>query len=331
MFIVPGGNSYIMRHLGDRSTYTVHAIHFGYSVGALLTPLIITPFMPPTDTNNSTTALPNIDTTIVYGTSTVESMDPATASQIETPYIISGGITLATALLFWILCFRTCYSDGTLELSPKMPWKSVFNPDTWSPGHKHWAAGLVGIFVAWSIALEGSQSVYSYSSSFVSEAEDFDFTETETFWYFLTRSLAGAFGRLLGFILSNYISIQILLATEVTITCIASIFMAALGVRHKIALWLFTFLVTMASSSALPAAYTFINKYLTLHSVIISCVMCGVGGFSFFYTWLYSYLFDNVMIETIFYTSASCSGLFLVFHLIMQRVASIRGPREDDD
>ena len=134
-----------MKLWGEKADPAMHAIHFGYTLGSIFTPLMVHPFLLPTETD--------VPIGCSYDNATVTSSCVANVttdglfvdrSRIEVPYLIAGFITIVMLALFWILYVVGPPKGFQLEkVSRKSTWKDVFNPGSCAQGHRWYGLTLV--------------------------------------------------------------------------------------------------------------------------------------------------------------------------------------------
>lgn len=329
------GNSLVMKMWGKKADPAMHAIHFGYSLGSVLTPLMVAPYLSPGEEDNPIGCVDMNDTMtsscVNYSTTEATTIGFQDKSRVEIPYFISGFITIATSLVFWILFAVDPPKGFVQEVSPKRTWKQVFNPGSCARGHVWYGVALVTLLLLWTLAYNGVQSAYTLGFRFVTDPDNnLGFTRQEGAWYDFTRRVAGTVGRLLGIIISPFCPIQVLLMFEVVMICGSSLVVAFVGTGNKMVLWVFTALTSMMTSPAHPGLYAFIDKYIILYSLVVALSMVGSGLVGFLLIWANGYIYDRVDKRGIFYLSAGCGVLLLVVQIALQAVASVYGSRHNE-
>ena len=129
--IFTGNNSLCARIWGDKAAAPLHALHFGFGIGALMAPILAGPFISDVSplVGNATDATDSSHTTISYvirpadnGSVTqyhngIEEGDQGYSENIYIPYTISSILTFFTAISFLGLYIYEKYMDSKQRIS----------------------------------------------------------------------------------------------------------------------------------------------------------------------------------------------------------------------
>ena len=127
---------------------------------------------------------------------------------------------------------------------------------------------------------------------------------------------------------SKYISAPYLLFIEVHGQFIFGLLCMIFGTQSKTALWILAPCLGFFRELLWPQGFAWTDYYIILLGVVVGVMDMVAMAFNVFLISLQGYLYDNTVIESIFYTTVLFGGFQLVNTYIMSIYASRKGGRK---
>lgn len=313
---------------GKAADPPLHAIHFGYTVGSALTPLMCAPFLSPdldpcNYTINGTTEMPcDKDHTTA---------DPgyfADNSRIEIPFAIAGCITCGVGIWFIILqCIGR--PKGMSWHSPqKKNLREVFSPATCAGGRSGLGATVVALLVGYYVFLQAS-SVGLGTLNFTFANEQLNFSKQDASLMDFTSKICSMVSRALLIVISRFVSAPILLFYAVFGSATTQVLLAFVGTTDKTLFWVFAAMNAFISAGCWGVAFAFIDKYIVLYAFVVALTSVGAGLSGFAFQSLHGFLYENTIPESFYYLTVALAGVWVTLTIIMYLVASKLGYRHE--
>ena len=297
---------------GENGRPAMHALHFGYPIGAMIGPLIAYPFV--SDSTNDTTS-DNATTDILPITEDDSSLFND-GSQIEIAFSIVAGLNILIAAIFLLFQF-ILPSKRMISYQQKhgFDWKTVFSPSKWAGGDFRFGVAMLicmmMFYVLQKITIKGSSAFY------VTYAVDsgLGFSNQQATLFSFVTNLAGTVGRGLAIFFANCVSVEAMLLTEVLCQSISAILTLIWGLNGKLEFIIFNSLFALFRDPIWPNAYAFTDKYISLYAVVVGLIGIANKLADILFTWLLGYLYEYTVRESLFYNSAVAS-VVLFLHIV---------------
>ena len=307
---------------GEKAAVPVHALHFCFGIGALLTPQLSRPFiyeMPPdgmNQTNVSTTAqnLTTINPTFI-------------TDRIEIPYGIIGAVTCTCGIIFiiiFIFCPRPVITnEGGHSKKKKKNMLTVINPKSMvgqygAFGYQMLACMLV--YFALPVGAERAYGKFIYSFATKSSLKfnkDGASSLNTVFWAAFTA------GRGLSTLLATKLHPTVLLVLELSLNVISAVVLASCSLLNPIILWVFSSLFAACLSPMFPAGIIWFNSQLPLSTVATSIAFVGSALGAMLFSWLSGYLFEYHGPPSLMYLMVGYAGVLTALCLLMFLLANL--------
>ncbi len=299
---------------GRAAASPVHALHFGFGVGAVLAPQLARPFLAPRNDAagaadaNSSAAVTSHDTAIAVTSQpnmTSSTSLPGLESNIEIPYSLSAIYSLLFCVIFLVFYVagrkeRKAFErrqakirkeEGSSLGSVKDFMKSL------SPGSCTGGNVLLGslffplLFLYYANVVGGERAYGRFLFSYAIDGDQSFSTQdaavlNSLFWIGFTS------GRGLSAIFAYWFPPIILLAVELAMNIICGIALSAWGLTVPGVLWAFTGLLGLFLSPVFPSGLAWSNLYVEMKGLAITVVYIGASVGAIVYQWVTGYLFD---------------------------------------
>ena len=305
----------------------MHSLHFGFGLGALISPQVAQPFLSPDsdfdDEDHVTTPYPSStfsNTTVVPG-----------VSRIEIPYCMMAILITAFAVVVFALYLKGP-PKGFPVRTPTKNFKKMINPASCGKGNSTYGlALLVVLFFYYIQTVGGERAMSKYLFSYAVDGE-LRFTKREAsnlqtaFWASFTA------GRLSGVPISKFVSAKYMILGTSILSTVVAVVMATVAYNNVLGLWITSCLIGALVAVVFPNGMAWANTYLDVNSVGVMVAFVGGSCGDFAYNYATGFLFEkdprNLMYVMVFY------GAFtLVVFGVMQSLAHFLGKKyfgEDD-
>lgn len=321
----PGGNTMEMHLWGESVAPHMHALHFGFGLGALIAPQIARPFLSPIPDDDNHTACD--EDYYVNGTSL------ASESRIEIAYGIIGIVVFLFACVIMAFYIRGP-PEGYPKRVPNKSLKTLLSASSCSRGYTIFAIQLlILLFFFFMQAIGGERAFGKFLFSFAIEA-DVKFTKDEASYLQTAFWASFTFGRLAGALVAKFVSINLMIIGNIIGALITSIVMSIWAPTVPEVLWVFTCFMGIFLAVAFPNGMSWSNIHLDMNSMAVMLLVFGgaVGGF--IYQSVTGSLFENEGPETLMYVMVGYALALAVVYSIMQTIAVchtklVLGPAEE--
>ncbi|XP_046360933.1 sodium-dependent glucose transporter 1A-like [Haliotis rufescens] len=267
-----GSNVELLRVWGVESKPYMQAFHFLWSLGGIVSPFVLEPFLAVgREVVQNATAANNSDTGGLLNASVIPPQEPLETSIIW-PFLMTGLMTILSSLPFLVVFFfarKEGHEEVTKALDGKRQGKKL------SRKLLVLTLGLLGIFYFFLDEVEDSS--VSFLASYV--VKQFKWTKimgariTSTFW------AAYAFGRLAAIFFISYVSHMKICGLFFIFLIVAQVGMILSGMfLSDVGIWITTCAVGFSISISFPAMLTWIEKdFVQLSGKIMSVIFVSVG------------------------------------------------------
>ena len=312
---------------GGQAGVPLHTIHFGFTVGSLIGPFIVSAFLsdtPPTtgsDTPSNSSA-ENTHENVTASTDAVTSQTPAYPhddSNIEYAYVICSICILAMAAIFFVLEFvRFPVKNSEIRKKSKS-WKEILSPKQWALGNLTLGVLTILLLNAFYICHVGAVKGPAMLLTTYAIDSHLNFTASEAATLTSATGIGGAIARGLMIFVAGFISVNKLLILTVHGQLVSALILMYFGPKSKTNLWVCSFIFGAVVRPIWAAGYQWGNEYIIMVAFVFAMTrtvgrVADVGQNA-----LQGYLYSNVAYESIFYTAAVYAVLhcFVLYAMLM--------------
>lgn len=308
---------------GVKANAPMHAIHFGYTVGTLLAPLIAFSFLSPDKDDDETT-----NTTMIPTTAPPSS--DGDNSQIEIPYFIIGAGTILLSFVFFAFEIKGVAKQVKISSKKKVSLKELLSPGSCADGDTIFGATMVSLYVLYMVLITTiSMGPLMMGFTYLRDTDRMDWSLEEAILWALIGAIAQMVGRGVTIAISHWCPIQVMLAVELIVNAVSVSLITFIGVDNKTVMYVGTAFYAFSCAPLWPGGFAWLDKYIIVYGIVVALATVGAGLAGFGIQWLNGYLYDYVEEESIFYTSTIASMVTIVFAVVMQILASRHGNRHD--
>ena len=340
-FNITGNNILCLRLWGKSAAAPVHALHFGFGIGALIAPQLARPFIShhqnPMTSNSSASNSSNITNEEYEGL----------RSNVIIPYTISALLTAFFFLAFVVFYIFDRHLESRsgeqkkIDLShdAKIPTKksqtySIFSPASCTNGDTVFGILFFTLVFLFYMNVVGGERafgkfLFSYAVSDIHNFSTDKATVLNTvFWTCFTS------GRGVAILAARWISPRLLLCVEISANLACGIVLLAAGHQSSLLLWIFTGLFGFFLSPVFPAGLSWINQHVKMTGVAVGFVFTGSAIGGMVYQWLTGYLFEYYGTRSFMYVVfgyAVCISAVYVAMLLATRGRKNRFHESDEE
>ncbi|XP_052811849.1 sodium-dependent glucose transporter 1-like [Mya arenaria] len=261
----------------EKSSIILQLLHMGFGVGALLGPLMCTPFLAVMEQN---------------GTQPVRVV---TKSRVHVAFLLIGIITLLVAVPFYSFQFTNHNhsknkNDSKTEpmirvTSTSKTWKDHINPASYADGNFTFGACVFLFISFYFFVLVGGEKTYVSFVRTIS-VDVFKLGKNEAsylnsvFWMSLTG------GRFVGSFVSHFVSTRAMITVMVLLNAISSTLCNMYGLTDAQVLWVFTVLEGFLIAPMYPLGVAYSNSLINLSGfcLMLIALMGGLGDMMFLWS-----------------------------------------------
>ncbi|XP_064600994.1 sodium-dependent glucose transporter 1C-like [Liolophura sinensis] len=311
------GNSMCVLMWKEKAAMPVHLLHFGYGLGALVSPLIATPFLSHRHGFNQTSSTNNETFTeedIIFK-----------ESLIEIPYAIVSGFVLLTGManvgFFLYKPFRRmtslygCTSYSNLREAPFLKDR----PKS--------AVSILALFFLFNMmTVVMDRALGSFLFTYAMES-GIGFSKGEAAYLNTGFFACYAGGRAIMGLLAHKIPVRYVLFSEVYLTAACSAIITFYGYDKRLILWVFSCSLAFFFGPVYPSGMAWVDRYVPLYGVVVAIFDIGSGIGAFISNWMSGYLISNLGPRSLLYFTFSAAGVLCLTMLIAQFIGNSRGDR----
>ena len=346
----------ILAMWGKDAASPVHALHFGFGMGAVLAPQLARPFITERnyqDTSgqdvlsNTTTALYDVSSMSLSSSFNMSSEPllstplPGLESHIQVPYSISALYSFVFCLLFLGFYIKDYYRRKDFEVlrtdrhesmstfaSTKNFLKS-FSPGSCTGGNATFGAMLFTLIFLYYGNIVGGERAYGRFIFSYALQSDQGFSSSDAallnsvFWIGFTT------GRGLSSILAYWCPVVVLIIVEMTVNVTCGIVLTIWGSSVPLVLWISTGVLGLFLSPIFPSGLAWSNLYVEMKGLAVTVVYIGSSVGAIVYQWVTGYLFEYQGPETLMYVILGYALLISSTFILMTLVVRPHGKRFD--
>ena len=313
-----------------------YGIHFGYPIGSAIGPLIAIPFVGDT-TDSNTTSKQGFLLSVQKAYSLLEQLtddgeDVTDDTSIEFAYLIGSGVALILSAIFVLMYIfgpRSAYLYQNTLSENKYNWKEVISPRIWANGD--FAFGIkimILMFTYYLFVLAGIMGTQIYIVTYAVDS-DLGFSSQEAATLNSLIFIMGTLGRGIAIVAIKYIHITWMIVLETHGLLLFGILCLFVGTEYKIALWIFAPCLGFFRELLWPAGYAWTDNFMLLFGVLVGLNDLVNGITNFFVISVQGYLYENVGIETIFYTTVGYGACLCILVHIMNFIGNKHGHQKN--
>ncbi|WAR06806.1 MFS4B-like protein [Mya arenaria] len=345
MFLITGGAAGLINVAGqrillelwrDKVASPMHAMHMGFGIGALISPLIINPFLAvlqfkDTSELTNTTSYPDQEFIVLQ------------ESRVQYAFVT---IAICAAVLgspFFVFPFVKCWRggrDGYDHMDGKPETQSAssgrtrrfldaINPASYAGGDfKYGLTVFIIILILYMNLVGGEQLFGNFIRTF--SVDELKFPRNEA--SYLDTVYWGCFtlGRFTGSVLANCVSIRKLFIMDLFLNLTAITLADIFATRNQSTLWAFTAIVGFFIAPLFPAGISYINTQIEVSGLVLTLVVFASGFGHLFYTWVEGALYESYGPRTILYAMQFSSIFVCLIALVFVAISFKRGDRLKD-
>ena len=308
-----------------------YGIHFGYPIGSAIGPLIAIPFLG--DVTDNTTSNEGFLFSIQKVYSLTYSEDDATDdTTIEFAYLIGSGVAVNLAAIFvfmYIFGPRRAYLYRNTLSEKNNSWKQVISPRTWANGDFVFGTKImILMFMYYVFVMAVIKGTQMYIVTYAVDS-DLDFSSEEAATLNSLTFIMGTLARGIAIVAIRYIHITHMIILETHGLLLIGILCLLVGTEYKLAMWILAPCLGFFRELLWPAGFAWTDNFIVLFGVLVGLNDVVNGITNFFVTSMQGYLYENVGIETIFYTTVVYGACLCVLVHIMNFIGNKNGDRKN--
>jgi FHS family Na+ dependent glucose MFS transporter 1 len=303
---------------GDKASAPMHALHFGYPIGAMIGPLIAYPFVS-IEKDNSTTS----DTTTISD----GGRDYADDSQIEIAFAIVACFLLVLAAMFAVFqVAMPSWKIASFQDKAGYSWREVLSPAKWADGDTKFGITItvfIMLFYFFHVATFKTSSTYYITYA----ADEMGYSNQDAALLSSAMSFAGMAGRGLSIILAKFIPIQAMIISEVHLQAFIGVLTLLWGLQTKQSYLICGCLFVFFRDPIWPAAYTWTDQYICLYAIVVGLSDMSAKLADTIFSLSLGYLYENTLPESLFYNTVAAGICHCILIIVMNVVGEKHGRR----
>ena len=294
----------------------IHSSALGFTVGAMITPLIAKPFLSPDasrDPFNNHSELTNRstqDTPRVQNQTTQFDDDP---SRIEIPYAIVGAALVLIGVVFLAYHMHPTPEgfEDHITTDNKSKFKAMINPATCGYGEFKYGLQLLICMFMYYLLIVGFCCPFRFFFAFFIEApvklSKSEATLLLTMFYACDLS-----SKVVCTILTRFIPVNLFVVLDVILLLFTSIVMAMFAHNVPLVLWASMAILGVLASPMWANGTAWADRYMQMNSMGVMVMMLGKSCGAFIFLPLTGQLFDLDPRNAMFVLLGCAAGLVLV-------------------
>ena len=311
---------------GASGNPALHAMHFGFPVGATLGGQIARAFVSTNTTDNNTSSN-SLETDNFFQWSFLPAEFAKTLpgvtkefpddSRIEIGFMIISSFSLVLAIFFTLFQFMGKRRLKKQASKQSFKWSEILNPSKWASGNAKFGLFIFIMSTLFQIALQGcDKGLAQYLTTYAVDS-DLGFDNQEAASLSSIYYLLDAVGIFSCIFIARYLSSKAMFLIEVHGIVISSILLIIFGARSKIALYILAPAFALFKGPAWATSYAWPDFYIILLSALLGVTRISRNITDIFMNAFQGYLYSNTVIETIFYTTFAYGALLCILVYIV--------------
>ena len=289
-----------------------------WGIGSLVGPFLTQPFLGPEDENVMNSTL----TTLAYDTYTGQAF--IDESRIEIPFIITGVISFAVAVVALVYQFMDLPKGLTLTIPPRESLGDVISPSKWVNGSAIVGISLVILMTFFYFTIGGREFITT--TWFYSYGLDSKLAMSQQQAILLDGLNKGCYmvGRCLAIFAAKILSPQMIMHTSVYASAVFSLGLAVFGNNGITVFFVLSCIMNFFTAPIWPGLITLLDKYIVVGAIVINFTIIGGGLAGVFFQWACGWLFTYREPESIMYLILLCSTIMTVAMILIQLLATYK-------
>ena len=315
-------NVQVLDMWGDDADAKTQILHLSWSVGSIIIPLIVRPFLVdrPEDIISNTT---NVTTMAMV----TDDTDQVNELDFEIPYLIIGCVCLLTGVV--ALCIYVCKPANGMVLSKKPTEKGDDN--TMETDRCFFIQMLVLCCLLMFAIVGREYTLNTWLFTYAIES-DLPFTKSEAALLASANKAAFTAGMVFSAAASKFVGPPPILFTVAGAGMILSLALGIWGTQYKTALWAISCILNLAQGPLWPTSILFTDKYIRASALVIGVLYAGAGMAAVIFHWLTGYLFTNAeSADSFMYILVGCAAMLCIVLTVMQCVGMKHGNRYENE
>ena len=311
-------NVQVLYMWGDDADPKTQILHMSWSVGAILVPLVVSPFLVerPEDTENNVTTIATN-----YNTNN-DGLD------FEIPYLIIGSMCVVVGVIALVMYIRKPPQGNEEHLKPKQSIKEIFAPLSFKTESGCFTIQMLILCALLLFAIVGREYTFNTWIFTYAYESDLEFTKQEAALLTSANKICFTLGMVFSATASKFITPPPILFTTAIAGLLVSIALLIWGTKYRLALWILSCILNLFQGPLWPTSILYTDKFIEVSALILGVMYAGGGIAAVIFHWLTGYLFtDPESADSFMYIIVSCAVLFCIILSVMQFVGMKRGPR----
>ncbi|KAH3860663.1 hypothetical protein DPMN_023573 [Dreissena polymorpha] len=291
----------------------------GYSIGSMLAPLAINPFLAVLEfRSDSPVNVSSNNVTLQGGWEFIVIKESRVYVAFATIGLCVATLVMPFFVYSFVKCFRrnkNTYSNidepGASALSPSKNdivkrVLAILNPASYADGNCKFGLTVLVFTILLCMNMMGGLMMFGNFVSMLS-VDQLQFASTEAYYLDTVYWGGVTIGRFVSVVLSHFISIRKLFLIDVCMNLVAITFADIFATRGKNFLWIFTAAVGFFLAPISPTGIAYINTQIEVGGIVLTFGMLAFGFGGLVYMWIEGALYVTYGPSTVFYTLQFCA------------------------
>lgn len=274
----------------EKTAVTLQLLHVGYGVGALLVPVFVNPFLA----------------VIEYPDQKAESQKPGQEkfkvvkeTHVQKAFVAIGIGTLALALVFCRYHFSKSATKGYKsvksdenEAENKLTFLQMINPGSYANGQTAFGSVVICLLFTYFFIMVGGEEMYAnFVRSF--SVEVFQFSKTRASYLNLTFWLGLTIGRLVGSLISNFISVRRLFMIQILLHTLSTTWLYIYAGSSPVMLWVCTAAEGFLVAPLYPCGIAYGNTLIEITGMSLMVINLAGSFGDLCFIWVAGKMYDT--------------------------------------
>lgn len=339
ILLCSGGSPMVMHIWQENAATPLMLTHFGFGVGAIISPQIARPFLSDTVNGNTTEGISNVTTSANiysahlykwYAMSYSQWEDIHTTNSDDSRIIICYsivGLLILLISLFQLYFVLTDPPSGYQTWQPEESVKDMMKPSTCAAGDTAFGVQLLGGLCLFYALVSGSQAAYvDFLFSYATES-DLNFSSDEASAINSAFFFCYTMGRLFGGLLARCVPVQAIIGVCTVLSVLEMVIIALFAEQNDAVFWSLTCINGFTITMLFPGGMGWSNLYLDMNSMAAMILLSGSSLGRIPLQYASGYVYETYEPNYITYVSAIGYMALLVVFSLLQFRASLKGSK----
>ena len=246
---------------------------------------------------------------------------------VSIAYAIFGVWSIAVALLFGIMFFKSKpYSSGS-KSGKKLKVKEIINPARLSGGSlKYGIFFLVSLFLLY-VLLNGRDRGMSMYLFVIAHEDILQMSKPMAAVLVTSYNMFQAVGRGIGALISHWLPIKPFVFVQLLISSFLQLLLFFYGLESNATLWILSALFGIVAGPTYPSIMSWADRYVEASGVVIAVIDIGIGLGGFIALWLYGHTYETSDSVGVFLLGLVYGIILLAILIPLQIASSFHGDR----